>query len=103
MPTPKPDSRPEPQERTVPPSSDPLRDGQLPPRTRLTEEEDRSLAHAAAMLGRRWKSLLSDAHTRVDYRGLGLSQYTIGNLQTALTKLGPAGLQKLKGLPTSRD
>ena len=33
--------------------------------------------------------------------GLGLSQYTVGNLQTALTKLGSAGLEKLK-LPKPR-
>ena len=71
------------------------------PEARLTEEEDRSLAWTAAVLGRRWKSYLADARARDDYRGLGLSHYTVGNLQTALTKLGSAGLEKLK-LPKPR-
>jgi hypothetical protein len=71
-------------------------------RTQLTEEEARSLAHAATLLGRRWRTFLSDAHERADYRGLGLSQYTIGNLQTIFAKIGPAGLKKLV-VPPSRD
>jgi hypothetical protein len=68
------------------------------PEARLTEEEDRSLAHSAAVLGRRWRSYLADAHARDDYSGLGLSQYTIGNLRTVVAKLGPAGMKKLKAL-----
>ena len=71
------------------------------PEARLTEEENRSLAWTAAVLGRRWKSYLADGHERADYRGLGLSQYTVGNLETALAKLGPTGLEKLK-LPKPR-
>jgi len=70
--------------------------------TQVTEEEDRSLAHAAATLGRRWRAVFLEAHQRADYSGLGLSQYTIGNLETALTKLGQAGLKKLV-LPPNRD
>src|SRR5207245_452340 len=58
------------------------------PETQLTEEELRSLAHAAGILGRRWKSILADARARADYRGLGLSEDTVGNLHAALTKLG---------------
>jgi hypothetical protein len=66
---------------------------------RLTEEEQRSLAHAARTLGRRWKSILADARMRADYDGLGLSGYTCGNLHAALTKLGPSQLRRLKLTP----
>jgi hypothetical protein len=69
---------------------------------RLTEEEDRSVAWTAAVVGRRWKWYLADAHARDDYSGLGLSQYTIGNLRTVVAKLGPGGLKKLK-TPRSQD
>ena len=69
------------------------------PEDRLTEEELRSLAHAAGILGRRWRSLLADARARADYRGLGLSAYTVGNLHAALTKLGPSGLRRLELTP----
>lgn len=71
------------------------------PEAQLTEEEDRSLAWTAAVLGRRWKSYLADADARGDYSGLGLSQYTIGKLRTVVAKLGPAGVSsRSRGAPT---